>query len=140
MLPPDITTIPPYGVLMQSPGCDVVCEIFKHPCGRRCRERTPTTYDGVWAYFFSKKKLVVYVVIFMLLTVHRILDLYLLTSDVTPRKQQSGPVRKLSDCEELQLFDAIFENPGIYLYEFTMHSHIVYIKLLCHENTVNYTD
>ena len=94
----------------------------------------------MWAYFFSKKKLVVYLVIFMLLTVHRILDLYLLTSDVSPRKQQSGPVRKLSDCEELQLFDAIFENPGIYLYEFTMHSHIVYIKLLCHENTVNYTD
>ena len=73
-------------------------------------------------------------------TVHRILYLYLLTSDVSPRKQQSGPVRKLSDCEELQLLDAIFKNPGIYLDEFTMHSHIVYIKLLCHENTVNYTD
>ena len=50
-------------------------------------------------------------------TVYRILYLYLSTGDVNPRKQRSGPVRELSDCEELQLLDAIFENPGIYLDE-----------------------
>ncbi len=49
--------------------------------------------------------------------VPRILDLYLSTGDVSPKKQRSGPVRKLSDREELQLLDAIFENPGIYLDE-----------------------
>ena len=49
--------------------------------------------------------------------VRRILDLYLSTGDVSPRKQRSGPVRKLFDREELQLHNAIFENPGIYLDE-----------------------
>ena len=33
-------------------------------------------------------------------------------------KQRSGPVRKLLDRKELQLLDAIFKNPGIYLDEF----------------------
>ena len=33
--------------------------------------------------------------------VRRILDLYLSTGNVSPRKQLSGPVRKLSDREEL---------------------------------------
>ena len=40
-------------------------------------------------------------------SVHRILDLYLPTCNVSLRKQQSGPVQKLSD-RELQLPDAIF--------------------------------
>ena len=48
---------------------------------------------------------------------HRIVDLNLSTGNVSPQKQRSDSVRKLSDCENLQLFDTIFENPGIYLDE-----------------------
>ena len=43
--------------------------------------------------------------------------IYISTGDASPRKQRSGPVRKLSDSEELQLLDVIFENLGIYLDE-----------------------
>ena len=38
-------------------------------------------------------------------TVYSILYLYLSIGDVSPRKQRSCSVRKLSDCEELQLLD-----------------------------------
>ena len=48
-------------------------------------------------------------------TVCKILDLRLCTGDVSPRKQWSGPVRKLSDHKRLQLLDANFQNAGIYL-------------------------
>ena len=50
-------------------------------------------------------------------TVRRVIDLYLSSGNVCPKKQRSGPPRKLSDREDLLILDAIFENPGIYLDE-----------------------
>ena len=70
----------------------------------------------MWAYLFQQDEIgsisSLYVAEY---TVCRILDLYLSTGNFSPWKQQSGPVIKLLDHKELQLLDAIFKNPGIYL-------------------------
>ena len=45
------------------------------------------------------------------------IDLYLSLGDVNPKQQRRGPLRKLSDHEDLLILDAIFDNPGIHLDE-----------------------
>jgi len=39
------------------------------------------------------------------------------TGDVIPQDHRNGPVRLLSDFEELTLVNLVLTNPGIYLHE-----------------------
>ena len=50
-------------------------------------------------------------------TVQRFVDLFLNTGDVTTEHRKPGPSKKLSETEQLILFQILFENPGIYLDE-----------------------
>ena len=50
-------------------------------------------------------------------TARRVTDLYLSSGDVHPKQQRCGPLRELSDHEDLLILDAIFNNPGIHLDE-----------------------
>ena len=45
------------------------------------------------------------------------MDLFLSTGDVTTEHRKRGPLKKLSETEQLILFQVLFENPGIYLDE-----------------------
>ena len=50
-------------------------------------------------------------------TMRRFVDLLLNTGDVTNEHRKPGPLKKLSEAEQLILLQILFENPGIYLDE-----------------------
>lgn len=80
---------------------------------------TDLRWRVVWLHVFLKKSIdeVATLLFISSRTVRRYIDKFMSTGDVIPQDHRNGPVRLLSDFEELTLVNLVLTNPGIYLHE-----------------------